>query len=409
MVRGWGAYRDLLRTPRYLLFEASATAAGVGYSVFAISIPWLAYRLTGSFLLVGLTLFVETGIYTLTFLVAPFVDRARNKRTVFLLCYPAQAVAAGLLSYGIAEGVLGVAGLLALVAFISFLWDFAWAAGNIVPRLLLTEDQLFRAQGVSQLLGGSAQIGGFVAGAALVVLVSPAGGIALYAILLAVGSVLAALVSLPSPPSGPAKISYRREFREGWTYFRGAAGRGLRELGAVELLRGFFAAAPALLITAVASLDYGGQSESYGILFAAYSVGGVASALVLAELNPRRTVGRLLGVLSVAGGALLFFATLTAASLPVSSALWFLFGGAWTGYIVSRSAFLQGAYPAGAIGRITSNIYLFTGTSSSVGALVLGAWIGGASPDLLAAAAALGLGLAGLVLTVRPAVRGLAF
>ena len=98
--RGYG---ELLRNRTWLLWEISADAASVGYSVYAISIPWFAYQFSGNFLIVGVVLFVEVGIYSLTFLIGPLVDRARDKRSVYLACYPAQAVAAAVLGLAVVE------------------------------------------------------------------------------------------------------------------------------------------------------------------------------------------------------------------------------------------------------------------------------------------------------------------
>ena len=92
--RSGGGYRSVLRNRRFLLYQVSAIFSSTGYAVYAISIPWIAYLNSGSFLVVGLVLFLEIGIYACTFLAAPLVDRAADKRVVFLIGYPIQAVAA---------------------------------------------------------------------------------------------------------------------------------------------------------------------------------------------------------------------------------------------------------------------------------------------------------------------------
>ncbi len=404
------SYRELLANRRFILYTLSSTAAATGYSVYAISIPWLALDVSKSLFLVGLVLFAEFGVYTLTFLVAPWVDRAGNKRTIFLLCYPVQAVAAAGIGIGLADHALGPGLLLALVVVISFLWDFAWAANNIVPRLLLPSDQLFRAEGLRGLLSGLTQLGGNAVGAALVVLVSPSGGMFLYAALLAVGTGFAALVSLPQASAvARAPARFWSEFREGWQYFGRRTRGSLFSLGLVELVQGLFAAAPTLLITAIAFRVLSGSSAAYTTLFVAWVVGGVIVGLALGELNPRGRIGAILLVSLVAQGALVLAALAVAPHLLFGAILWLLIGGAASAYVSAKYVFLQGAFPPEALGRITSNLYLFTGISSAVGALALGEVATSWSPVAFGALVGVGFLLAGAMVLATPAIRRLTF
>jgi hypothetical protein len=375
--------------------------------VYAISIPWFAYQVSGSFLIVGLVLFAEVGIYSLTFLVGPLVDRAENKRSVYLACYPAQAVAAALLGVAIADRFLSLALLFGLIAFISLLWDFAWAANNVTPRLLLDKDQLFRAQGLGTLLGGATQLGGYTGGALIVVVVGPSGGLLLYAVFLAVASALVVPLSVPSPPL--PKSDYLADFREGWRYFTGAAGSALRQLGSVELVRGFFSTAPTLLIVAVAARLYVGSTNAYGILFVSWVVGGIAIALILGEWNPRRRVGWILIGSSTASGLLVAAAVWPGLTLVPAAVIWFLFGAAGTAYLAVLYVYLRGAYPPVTIGRITANLYLFTGTAGSIGAVVLGGVAGVWTPEQFGLLVAAGLVVTGGLLLVLPGIRRLVF
>ena len=400
-------YRELLRNRRWLLWETSATLSSVGYSVYAIAIPWFAYRYTASFLLVGVVLFVEVGIYALSFLTGPLVDRARDKRTIYLACYPAQAVAAALLGVAIGRGFLSIALLLGLVAFVSVLWDFTWTANNAVPRLLLRVDEFFRASGLGTLIGGAGQLAGYFAGAALVVAVGPSAGLLLYAGLL--GAAALAMLPVSIVAERPAVDSYRTSFLNGWRMFQGKAGRALRQLATVELVRGFFAAAPAILIVAVAARTFSSEPNAYGVLFLAWAVGGIVFGLVLGEWNPRGRVGSLLAFSALASGLLLTATVAPRLSLDLGALVWFLFGATGAVYTTVFYVYLRAAYPPDAIGRVTSNLYLFTGVSGAAGAVVVGAiavawplvWVGG----LMAA----GFLVAGALLLGFPATRRLLF
>ncbi|HZY70141.1 MAG TPA: MFS transporter [Thermoplasmata archaeon] len=407
MARAAG-YRQLLRNRRFLLFETSAIAASAGYSIYAISIPLLAYRFSGSLLVVGLVLFAEFGAYTLTFLIAPWVDRARDKRTIFLACFPAQAVAVGLIGVALTTGLLTTGLLLGLVAFVSFLWDFAWAATNVAPRLLLSKDELYRAQGFGGLVGGVTQLGGYATGGALLVLLGPAGGMFLYAAFLGVAATAAAFVSLPTDRLG-GRTDYWREFRDGWRFFRRSTPGSLLPLGMVEVARGFFGAAPALMITSIAVVVAAGSTSTYAGLYASWVIGGVAVGVVVGELNPRGRAGRVLAVAALveAGG---FLAAVVFAGAWLHAAyVWFLIGAASTAYLVSESTFIQGATPSGSIGRVSSNLYVFTGVGSSIGAITLGAVVGQWSLLEFGALVAAGFLAIGLSVGLIPSIRSLAF
>jgi hypothetical protein len=402
-----GGYRDLLRNRNWVLWEVSATTASVGYSVYAISIPWFAYQFSGNFLVVGLVLFVEVGIYSLTFLVGPLVDRARDKRTIYLACYPAQAAAAAFLGLAIARGFLSIPLLLGLIAFISFLWDFTWAANNVAPRLLLNVDQLFRASGLGTLLGGATSLGGYSGGAFLVIVVGPSSGFLLYGALLAVATGLVLPLSIPSPEMPKAR--YLADFREGWKYFTGKAGSALRQLASVELLRGFFTSAPTVLIVVVAARLFVGSAGAYGILFVSWVVGGIAIALLLGEWNPRHRIGGILIGSSTASGLLVALAVVPGLGLAEGALVWFLFGAAGTAYLTVFYVYLRGAYPPEAIGRITANLYLFTGVAGAIGAVVIGDLAGLWTPAELGALVAAGLIATGSLLFAMPGIRRLVF
>jgi hypothetical protein len=401
-------YSGLLANRRYLLFEGSAITAAVGYSFYALTVPWLAYEYSGSLAFVGLVLFAEYGIYALTFVLAPWVDRARDKRWVYLACYPVQAAAAVVLGVATAVHALSPALLFGLVVVLSVFWDAAWAANNAVPRLLLTEDQLFRAQGFGGLVGGVGQIAAFAAAAVVLIVVGPAGGLLLYAALLGAAAALIAPVRLEA--SVPAvSAGYWAEFRSGWAEFAGTARGPLLGLGAAELVRGFFTAAPALLITLIAGSILGHDPAVYGTLFAATVGGGIATGLALGEWNPRRRVGRILVVALALEGAGVVAAMVAAHAPIVDAVLWFAVGSAGAAYVYAFYAYLQGSYPADRLARVTANLYVFAGVAGGVGAIVLGVAASRLAPLLLAGLVGAGLLAASGVLWANARVRSLAF
>ena len=401
-------FRTVLKNRQYLVFLASANSSAVGYSVYAISIVWLAYSVSGSLLVVGATLFIEYVAYTATFLLAPLVDRARNMRTIFLVCYPIQAAAAAGIGIGFHEGVLSVGLLLALVALISILWDLPWAVANAAPGVLLRPEEQFAAQGVAEAVGGANSIAGFAVGGALILVVGPQGGMYLYAGLLAVGAFLA--IPLHIPGHGLEGESFGESFRDGWREIFAGPDRPLLQLVTMDSIVGFFTSAPAILITLLASVTYAASaSTGYAVLFTAEVVGGVAAGLVLGRLNPRGRIGGVLIGSLFAAAALFVLAVNLPPVVALGGIAWLAIGFATTAYLNAKYAFLRAAVPKGRLGRVVSNMYLFPGIAASIGALVIGDAAESGNPWMVGILIAAGFLAAGLVGLWMPRVRALRY
>jgi hypothetical protein len=398
-----GGFRSVLGNRQFLIFLGVSNTASTGYAVYSISIVWLAYTISHNFLVVGAVIFIEYACYTLTFLVGPIVDRVRNQRTIFIASYPIQAAAAAAIGFGVLYGFLSVGLLLALVALISILWDMTWAAMNAAPGVLLRPDEQFAASGVSGAIGGALGICGYAAGGTLILLVGPDGGMFLYAGLLLAGTVIA-LPLVISPPQGP-KTSFGESFVEGWTLVTGGEGRPLLQLATIDSIQGFLASAAAILITLLATTTYHQSAAGYGVLFTAFVSGGVAAGLVLGRWNPRARVGVIMGAALGATGLAYLLAVAVPSVLLLGAVAWFLVGFAAASYVDAKYVFFRGAVPPEKLGRVVSNMYLFPGITSSIGALVISAVaVTGAAVDLGVAVgiAFLGAGVLGLAL---PGVR----
>lgn len=398
---------ELLRNRRFLLLETSGSLAGAGYAVYSVSVLFLAYGISGNLLVAGAVLFLEYGIYTGTFLIAPLVDRAKEKRTILLLCYPLQAAAAGALALGLHDHDLSVVELLGLVAVLAVLWDFVWAVYMISPKILLPQRQLLLASGLSNVFSIGTQIGGYAGGGALLFLVGPSGGALAYTVLLLAAAIPAVAVSLrvDAAPTAP----FLETFREGWAAFRGRAGRSLRALAGLEMVYGFFAAVPILLIPALAYQRFPQPAEVYGALVTTYALGGAIGGLVLGHINPRRAVGVVLVGASLGGGALVVLLDLTPFSLLAIGALLAGIGAGGTIRYSAKYAWLQASYPAEMLGRLVSNLYFFTGVASSIAVLAVGLASERLSLDSLVLLDGVGLLLAGCLALAIPSVRRLGF
>ena len=388
-------------------FLASWTSANVGYSVYAISIVWLAYTVSHSFLIVGVVLFIEYATYTGVFLVGPIADRVGNQRTIYVACYPVMGVAAIIIGFGELDGFLSVPLLLALIAFISILWDIAWAAGNAAPGLLVSRDEQFAAQGLIGAVGGANAIAGYAAGGALILLVGAEGGMILYGFLLIAAAVLAAPLTVrPSPIPGE---TFGESFRAGWRLITDPPGRPLLKLATVDSIQGFFGAVPALLITLLAASTFHASAPAFGTLFVSYVVGSTAAGLAFGRWNPRNHIGTVI-VASLFGiaGALTVIVGLPPI-LVLEAAAFFGAGFLWSVYPDAKYAFYRGSFEPSQLGRVISNMYLFPGIASSAGALLLGSFANGVSPIELGGVAAIGFLGAGLLALLLPGIRTLRF
>lgn len=402
-----GGWKELLRNRRFLLLNLSGALSGAGYAVYSVSVLFLAYGITGNLLVAGLVLFIEYGVYTLTFLIAPLVDRAPDKRTILLVCFPIQAATAAVLAFELANGTLTVPFLLAAVLVLALLWDFAWAVYMIAPKMVVEKRLLFAADSVASAIGVGTQVGGYAGGGALVYFVGPQGGATAYAILL----VAAALAALPLSLRLERGATQRfvESFREGWAAFRGRAGRAMRQFAGVEMLYGFFAALPPLFLTAVAYERFGDPAAAYALLVTAYAVGGSVGGIVVGHLNPRRSVGVLLVVMPVAAGLLTLLLIPAPSSALLLGTVFAAIGAVFSARYDAKYTWVRATFSTETLGRMVSNIYLFTGISQTIGALAIGTLSSNGDLAALLLFGGIGLVVAGLVAAAIPFIRRLSF
>ena len=399
--------RSLLTDRPFSLWLGSQVTSNLGYSAWSISVLWLAYQISGTLLLSALVLFVQYGIYSVTFLAGPFVDRAEDKRTIFLVVLPLQAIVAGLVGFSLVSGSPPALLLLGAVAAMAVLDDFWWTVGNAVPRILVGRDNLLRANGIQSAVVGAGSLAGYGAGAVLLVLVGPLGGAFLRSAMLVASMGFVLFLELRSSPLGKQDLFH--DLVEGWSILGREKGRPLLQIGGLFAAEGFFLGAPLLLITLFANRDFGGSSHAYGLLFTVYMVGVVASGLAVGRMNPRKYIGTFLTGATIAQGATIMVSVLALPWLVQSASVWFLVG--FAGGIPSTLlySYLQAVAPAEAVGRLVSNFELFPAGASAFGAIALGVLATTVSPTSLGIGTGLGLTVVGIAAIAIPAVRRMRF
>lgn len=362
--------RQLLRNRTFVLWQARATLNGVGYTIYVGTLLWLTYRLTGGILLAGELIAVQTVVFTPTFLISPLVDRLYDKRKVFAVCYPIQAVLAGVMGLSYATGHLTVPLLVLLVILLAILYDFTEAADQTTTRLLFGRDHLFVVSGLGNAIGGGVDIGMYFAAGIAIAFFGVQGGSYLFAGLMIGATLLALPVRIPT--AEVTLQSWWKGLQEGWALFRGETGRALRHLSVQQFLLGFFVATPTLLMTLFVGRFFAGSQSTYASLYVAYVVGGIIIGLVLGHLNPRRQIGPILIGSIFVTGLILLGAEVAVVSLALSLAAWFAAGVANTARSTATWTWVQGRYEGNVLARVTMNIYLFTGISSAIGAFAVG-------------------------------------
>lgn len=375
-------YAALLRDRRVALAVASIALGDGGYSVFSIAVLWLSFQLSGSLAVAGLVLLVESGMYSITFIAGPTVDRARNLRSVLVVSYALQATIGAAIGITLALGLLTVPVLLLLVGAISLTWDFTWTANNALLPRIVPQELLFRANGLVGAISGGNAIAGTAAGAALLLLVGP--GEAMF--LLAALEAAALLVVLPlSVPSGRVvRTRAWTDFWEGWRELGRGAGRPLLQLAAFAAFQGFFVQTPSLLVTLLSERQFADPSSAYALLFTAYAVGGVLGGLLLGRWNPRQRLTAVMCGGTAATGILMVGAVYATPELVPSLLLWFLVGLVGVAFYTSFMVYLQARIPADRFGRVLTNLYLFRGVPTAVGAEVISLMAAVWSPGWLA-------------------------
>ena len=363
-------YLALFWNRRMALGLVSSGLAWGGYAVYEISVLLLSYEISHNLAIVGLVVLVEYGAYAVTFIAGPTVDRARNLRTVLLLGYGLQALFAFVIGLTLQSGHLSIPALLALVAGISLVWDFTWTADNaLIPRLT-SAGELFRANALFNLIQGGNTVAGFGVGAALLLFVGPGGGMYVYALL----NVAAALIVIPLslPAAQATTTAFLEDFWEGWRELGRGVGRPLLQLAVFSSAQGFFVAAAPLLITFLTQREFADPTFSYALLFTAFTVGGVAGGLALGYLNPRRGVSEVILGCTAAEGILILASVYVAPAIVPSLFLWFLTGIVAAGFYQAYLTYLQAVVPQDRFGRVLTNLYLFRGIPTALGALVVG-------------------------------------
>lgn len=355
---------SLWHNRNFLLYCAKISATNLGYTLYVITVPAYAFLVSRNLLFTGIVLFIEYGIYSLTFFAGPLVDRVRDKRFV---------ISGSEMGIGLTALVLGLEMhfdpgnhyiFLFLVGLIALLWDIAWTADHAVLPLIVENSEIGKANGVVSALGSGHVAAGLTIGGFLFAILDPFYSIILYsACLFFAGAIVLAIPLIIETGDKRRKTG----FVEGWKYIVNEQ-RSLVVLSVVIAIFSIFSTAPVL---AVSYLYAASSPFTYSFLFSFYYIGSMFAGLVIARKFPGKSAGIVIFVSYLVAGILLSISVSTLLPTLILIVVWAVLGFMYSLHTPIFSAYLQSKSSKGMIGRVSSDLYTFRGTASTAGTLVI--------------------------------------
>ncbi|MGW1750356.1 MFS transporter [Streptomyces sp. NPDC002092] len=364
----------LRRVPDFRWFWLSRVVSGLGSAVTTVALPVLTFQETGSPLMVSLVAASATLPYVVFGLIAGSVADRTDRRRLMILTDWFNAVCIASVPAASALGIL-TGGQVLVVAFASAALGLFFDAGvygfvpDIVGKGQLSEanSAVYGAQTVVR-IAGNAVAGG------LIVLFRPAGTLALDALSFAASALLLKAVTHTSASGKPAgrRPGFRESVREGLSFLRHHS--TLRLMTVVGTLQSFSGGAVIgqLVVFADRVLGIHGSDGRIGLLYMAWSAGGIGGSFLLPRLRRRfEAFPLLLGVLPA--GALLGLAVVLSSDWRVTLVALTVWGSAYLVVLVNTMTYSQEVTPPELQGRVnTTRRMLSSGLGVPLGALVAG-------------------------------------
>ena len=369
--RATGRSRGALRHRNYRLFLTGQGISILGTWLTRFAVPWMAYRLSGSALMLGLVAFCGQAP---TPLVAPFagvlVDRWDRRRAILAL------QVAGMLQ-SVALAVFALTGAMAIWHLIVL-----GAVQAVINAFDITARQSFMGQMIDDrgdlpnaiALNASIVNGGRLVGPAIAAVVvdrfgeGPCFAIDAATYLAVIGSLL--MMRVARRPPRPRTGSVLAELAAGLRY---VAGLPLVLAALVVLaIASVLAGAHAALLPLIAATTLHGGPGTLGVLMGSSGCGAFTGALYLARRSTVRGIPRLiLRCMLGLGAALVALELVTATWIAVP--ILFVIGLTMVVQIASTNTLVQALVDDAMLGRVISlHAVAFLG-GAAVGALLEGA------------------------------------
>ncbi|TLQ42966.1 MFS transporter [Streptomyces marianii] len=363
----------LRRVAGFRNFWLSRAVSGLGSAVTTVVLPVLVFEESRSPLLVALVAAAGTLPYLAFGLIAGAVADRVDRRTLMIAADWLNALCLGSIPLAWAMGVL-TAGHVVVVAFLSSTLALFFDAGvyGFVPDIV-GKDSLARANSAIYGAETVVRIAGNALAGGLIMLFRPAGTLALDALTFVVSALfIRAVTGVPrrSAPSDAKRPGFKESIGQGLRFLAGHP--TLRIMTVVGTLQSFSGGAIVgqLVVFADRGLGIHGSDGRIGLLYMAWSAGGIGGSLLLPRLRRRfDAFPLLLWVLPV--GALLGLVVVLTSDWRVALVALTVWGTAYLIVLVNTMTYSQEVTPAELQGRVnTTRRMLSSGLGVPLGALV---------------------------------------
>ena len=374
-----------LRHRDFALFVFGQAAGILGYWIQQIAVHWLMYRLTGSALLLGVTVFAsQIPVLILGPIAGAMADRVNRHRAFFIvqtLQLMQAFVMAGLAFFDIIQPwhmiVLGI--FLGMTVAIELPVRHA-----LLPELLASRADLPNAVAVTSFMGSAGRLVGPSIAGVVIAVFSESVCFLINGLMYFI--VLGTLMAIPRRPT-TQRIERRpmwRDLQEGAHYAWQA--RPIRVLLIVLAVVSFMATPYQPLMPAFVREAFDGGPQTLGFLVAASGLGAVLGTVFLSARSGMKGLIPLIAVATGCAGCALVVFSLTR-WFPLSLALMAVTGFGILLTTVSISMILQTLVEDHVRGRVMS-IY----TAAFLGVAPLGGLVAGAAADRIGAPATIAIG-----------------
>jgi len=375
IVSRWPIAFRSLRHRDFRLFWCGQVISVMGTWMQNVAQPWLVYDLTHRPLYLGLVGACSSlPVLLLTLPAGVIADRCSKRKVIFVTQLLATLQAFGLAALVYLKDDHGVPlvrvwHVMLMAAALGAINAFDMTSRQSIPVELVGKDDLFNAIALNSSAFNSGRvIGPAIAGVLIAKVGVPAcffiNGVSFVPVLIAL------LLIPPRPPQASRNGTMADHIKEGVAWVRGQPiALALLALTAVSST---FAMPYATLLPVFARDVYDAGPKGLGFMHAAYGVGAVMAALMLAALGHRWRLGR-----AVTVGSFMFPAMLVAVALAprygIALACLFLTGLGMMTFNAVSNTMLQRDPPDELRGRVMSlRILVFAGLAP-VGALQIGA------------------------------------
>jgi Na+/melibiose symporter-like transporter len=363
----------LQRVAGFRSFWLSRAISGLGSAVTTVALPVLIFQESKSPLLVSLVAAAGTLPYLAFGLIAGAVADRVDRRTLMIATDFLNALCLGSIPLAWAMGVL-TPGHVLLVAFLSSSLALFFDAGvyGFIPDIVGKESL---AQANSAIYGVETvvRIAGNALAGGLIVLFRPAGTLTLDALSFVVSALFIRAITNVSPhtaSSGSKRPGFKESISQGLRFLIGHP--TLRVMTVVGTLQSFSGGAIVgqLVVFADRVLGIHGSDGRIGLLYMAWSAGGIGGSMVLPRLRRRfDAFPLLLWVLPV--GALLGLVVVLTTDWRVALVALAVWGTAYLIVLVNTMTYSQEVTPSELQGRVnTTRRMLSSGLGVPLGALV---------------------------------------